>query len=148
MVCNKFRMISIEIDGTKDSRDRAEQMVDEGNLITIAASPTIAEIGARLREQAEKEIERQQEIFVKQLTEQKARLDQKQKRLEQVLAGFTVQPMPMEAPTAVKASVKPPTAYHIPELVALPDSTQAILPAVSKAVPAVQIASRDPGIDG
>uniref|UniRef100_A0A915IIX1 Uncharacterized protein n=1 Tax=Romanomermis culicivorax TaxID=13658 RepID=A0A915IIX1_ROMCU len=34
---------------------RAEQMLDESNLITIAEGPTMAEIEARLREQAEKE---------------------------------------------------------------------------------------------
>uniref|UniRef100_A0A915IS27 Uncharacterized protein n=1 Tax=Romanomermis culicivorax TaxID=13658 RepID=A0A915IS27_ROMCU len=50
-----------------------------------------------------------------QLAEQKARLDEQQKQLEQVLPSFTVQPMPLAAPTAVQAPVKPPTAYHIPK---------------------------------
>uniref|UniRef100_A0A915KD44 Uncharacterized protein n=1 Tax=Romanomermis culicivorax TaxID=13658 RepID=A0A915KD44_ROMCU len=68
---------------------RAEQMLDESNLITIDGGPTMAEIEARFREQAEKEIERWKEIFVKKLAEQKARLDEQQKQLEQVLAGFT-----------------------------------------------------------
>uniref|UniRef100_A0A915HNT2 Uncharacterized protein n=1 Tax=Romanomermis culicivorax TaxID=13658 RepID=A0A915HNT2_ROMCU len=69
---------------------RANQMLDESNLITISGGPTIAaEIEARLREQAEKEIKRQKEIFVRKLAKQKVRLDEQQKQLEQVLAGST-----------------------------------------------------------
>uniref|UniRef100_A0A915IJP7 Uncharacterized protein n=1 Tax=Romanomermis culicivorax TaxID=13658 RepID=A0A915IJP7_ROMCU len=78
----------------------------------------------------------------------KARLDQQQNQLEQVLAGFMAQPMPLAAPTAVQRPVKPPTAYHIPKLAAQPASMQTIQPAVSKVVLAVQVAPRDPGIDG
>uniref|UniRef100_A0A915KM08 Uncharacterized protein n=1 Tax=Romanomermis culicivorax TaxID=13658 RepID=A0A915KM08_ROMCU len=55
--------------------------------------------------------------------------------------------MPLAAPTAVQTPVKLPTAYHILKLAAKPASMQAITPAVSKAVPAVKIAPRDPGID-
>uniref|UniRef100_A0A915JQ22 Uncharacterized protein n=1 Tax=Romanomermis culicivorax TaxID=13658 RepID=A0A915JQ22_ROMCU len=53
----------------------------------------------------------------------------------------------MAAPTAMQTPLKPPTAYHIPKLAAQPASMQAIQPVVSKVVPAVQIAPRDPGID-
>uniref|UniRef100_A0A915JWS8 Uncharacterized protein n=1 Tax=Romanomermis culicivorax TaxID=13658 RepID=A0A915JWS8_ROMCU len=53
----------------------------------------------------------------------------------------------MAGPTAVQTPVKPPTAYHIPKLAAQPASMQAIQPVVSKVVPAVQIAPRDPAID-
>uniref|UniRef100_A0A915IVZ5 Uncharacterized protein n=1 Tax=Romanomermis culicivorax TaxID=13658 RepID=A0A915IVZ5_ROMCU len=127
---------------------RADQMLDESNLITIAEGPTMAEIEGRLREQAEKEIERQKEIFVKKLAEQKARLNEQQKQLEQVLAGFTVQSRPLAAPTAVQASVKVPTAYHIPKLAAPPASTQVTQPGVSKGVLVVQGLQRDPSIDG
>uniref|UniRef100_A0A915HUG9 Pre-mRNA 3'-end-processing factor FIP1 n=1 Tax=Romanomermis culicivorax TaxID=13658 RepID=A0A915HUG9_ROMCU len=76
--------------------------------------------------------------------EQKARLDQQQKQLEQVLAGFTAQLPPLAAPTAVQPPVKLPTAYHIPKLAAQPTSRQVAQPAVSKVTPTVQVAPRDP----
>uniref|UniRef100_A0A915I6Z3 Uncharacterized protein n=1 Tax=Romanomermis culicivorax TaxID=13658 RepID=A0A915I6Z3_ROMCU len=75
------------------------------------------------------------------------RLDEQQKQLEQVLAGNTAQPMPLTAPTAVQASVKPHTAYHILKLAAQPASTQVTQPAVSKAVLSVQVPQRDPVLD-
>uniref|UniRef100_A0A915K0V4 Uncharacterized protein n=1 Tax=Romanomermis culicivorax TaxID=13658 RepID=A0A915K0V4_ROMCU len=104
-------------------------MFNESNLITSSnEAPTMAEIETRLREQAEKEIERQKDIFVKKLAEQKARLDEQQKQLEQVLAGFTTQPTPLAVPTGIPASVKPPTAYHTH-------------------MPIVQVLQRDPSID-
>uniref|UniRef100_A0A915HFG9 Uncharacterized protein n=1 Tax=Romanomermis culicivorax TaxID=13658 RepID=A0A915HFG9_ROMCU len=53
---------------------REDRMLDESSLNTIAEGPTVAEIEARLREQAEREIERQKEIFLKQLAEKKARV--------------------------------------------------------------------------
>uniref|UniRef100_A0A915L0B4 Uncharacterized protein n=1 Tax=Romanomermis culicivorax TaxID=13658 RepID=A0A915L0B4_ROMCU len=127
---------------------RSNQMLDESSLITIAEGPTLAEIEVRLREQAEKEIERQKEIFVKKLAEQKARLDEQQKQLEQVLAGFTAQPTPLAAATIIQASDKPPTVYHILKLAALPASTQVIQPAVSKSMLIAQGPQRDLSIDG
>uniref|UniRef100_A0A915JA50 Uncharacterized protein n=1 Tax=Romanomermis culicivorax TaxID=13658 RepID=A0A915JA50_ROMCU len=123
-------------------------MLDESNLITIAEGPTMVEIEARLREQAEKEIERQKEIFVRKLAEQKARLDELQKLLEQVLAGFRAQPTSLPAPTAIQASVKPPTAYYIIKLAAPPASMQVTQPVVSKSMPIVQGLQRDHSIDG
>uniref|UniRef100_A0A915K8C3 Uncharacterized protein n=1 Tax=Romanomermis culicivorax TaxID=13658 RepID=A0A915K8C3_ROMCU len=83
-----------------------------------------------------------------QLVEQKGTLNEQQKQLEQVLAGFTVQPTPLAVPTAVQASVKPRTAHHISKLAAQPASRQVTQPAVSKAVPAVQVLQRDPALDG
>uniref|UniRef100_A0A915I496 Uncharacterized protein n=1 Tax=Romanomermis culicivorax TaxID=13658 RepID=A0A915I496_ROMCU len=66
-----------------DGKDvRADQMLDESSLITFAEGPTVEEIEARLREQAEREIGRQKEIFFKQLAEQKARLDEQEKQIE------------------------------------------------------------------
>uniref|UniRef100_A0A915IRK3 Uncharacterized protein n=1 Tax=Romanomermis culicivorax TaxID=13658 RepID=A0A915IRK3_ROMCU len=71
------------VDQTESLVSGIEQMLDESNLITIAEAPTMAEIETRLRKQAEKEIERQKDTFVKKLAEQKARLDEQQKQLEQ-----------------------------------------------------------------
>uniref|UniRef100_A0A915HMV8 Uncharacterized protein n=1 Tax=Romanomermis culicivorax TaxID=13658 RepID=A0A915HMV8_ROMCU len=59
-----------------------------------------------------------------------------------------VQPTPLAVPTAVPTSVKPPTAYHIPKLVAQRASTQVTQPGVSKVVPIVHVPQRDPLIDG
>uniref|UniRef100_A0A915L8Q3 Uncharacterized protein n=1 Tax=Romanomermis culicivorax TaxID=13658 RepID=A0A915L8Q3_ROMCU len=123
----------------------AEQMLDESNSIRISEGPTKAEIEAKLREQAENEIEREEEIFVKKLMEQKERLDE---QLKQVLAGFTAQLMPLAGPTAVQASVEPPTAYHIPKLAAMPASRQITQPGVSKSTLMMQRLQRDPSIDG
>uniref|UniRef100_A0A915J813 Uncharacterized protein n=1 Tax=Romanomermis culicivorax TaxID=13658 RepID=A0A915J813_ROMCU len=154
-----FRQIVVQLPGLQYPIDLSEDIMKENqkkSMLAVTSHHSLKIFCCRINQERD-DLEVDKEFTVEssiqpdeetQLVEQKARLDEQQKQLEQVLAGFTVQRTPLAASTVVQASVKPPTAYHIPKLAAQPASTQAIQPAVSNAVPAIQVPQRDPAIDG